>query len=248
MPVLSNDLLEREKPLSEIIKKYADLFEIDPNVVRALMTQESAFVAEAVSPTGAFGYGQFTGIGARQVYQNISQMDERAADLADFRKTRASEPEMGIKAICATLWWLYHKKYANVEDKVVRLEATLTFYNAGGKPAALVVRHGGHAKALPYLQALPRNVKSQSEKYAPHVAAWYLKWHEHYKEVVSPPPTPIPDRIKTKTPATLGLDVRYGALIEALKLLGSEDETVDVLIDSRDGLTEVTIILPGEYQ
>ena len=240
MPVLSNDLIEREKQLSGTIEKYAKLFEIDPNVVRALMTQESAFVAEATSPTGAYGYGQFTGIGARQVYQNISQMDHRAADLSDFRKNRASEPDMGIKAICATLWWLYHKKYASVEDQVVKLEAVLTFYNSGGKPAALVVRHGGHAKALPFIQQLPRNVKSQSEKYAPQVAAWYLKWHEQYKkENVS--------AIKTDKNST-GLDVRYGALVEALKLLGNEDETVDVLIDSRDGLTEVTIILPGEYK
>ena len=247
MPVLSNDLIEREKALSGTIEKYAKLFEIDPNVVRALMTQESAFVAEATSPTGAYGYGQFTGIGARQVYQNISQMDERAADLADFRKNRASEVDMGIKAICATLWWLYYKKYADVDDQVVKLEAVLTFYNSGGKPAALVVRHGGHAKALPFIQQLPRNVRSQSEKYAPHVAAWYLKWHDLYKKEDTPAPIPAPARIKPDNNST-GLDVRYGALVEALKLLGSEDEMVDVLIDSRDGLTELTIILPGEYK
>ena len=247
MSVLSKDLIEREKSLSGTIEKYAKLFEIDPNVVRALMTQESAFVAEATSPTGAYGYGQFTGIGARQVYQNISQMDERAADLADFRKNRASEPDMGIKAICATLWWLYHKKYASVEDQVVKLEAVLTFYNSGGKPAALVIRHGGHAKALPFIQQLPRNVRSQSEKYAPQVAAWYLKWHERYKKENVPAPIPAPSKIKPDNNST-GLDVRHGALVEALKLLGNEDEKVDVLINSRDGLTEVTIILSGEYK
>lgn len=246
MPVLTNELLEREKPLRETIEKYAELFDLDPNVVRGLITQESAFVAEATSPTGAYGYGQFTGIGARQVYQNISQMDPRAADLVNFRKSRASDPDVGIKAICATLWWLYHVKYKDVEDKVVRLEATLTFYNAGGRPAALVVRHGGHAKALPFIQELPRNVKNQSEKYAPQVAAWYLKWHEHYKEAAAPAPVPTPPRVQPPGNST-GLDVRYNALVEALKLIGSEDESVDVLIDSREGLTEVTIILPGEY-
>jgi hypothetical protein len=248
MPVLSNDIIEREKSLSGTIEKYAKLFEIDPNVVRGLITQESAFLAEATSPTGAFGYGQFTGIGARQVYQNISQMTERAADLVDFRKSRASEEDIGIKAICATLWWLYHVKYKKVEDPVVKLEAVLTFYNSGGKPAALVVRHGGHAKALPFIQQLPRNVKSQSEKYAPHVAAWYLKWHERYKEeVTSPDPVPATAR-PMPVGNSAGLDVRYGALIEALKLLGSEDDLVDVLIDSRDNLTEITLILPGEYK
>jgi hypothetical protein len=247
MPVLSNDVIEREKPLSGTIEKYAKLFEIDPNVVRGLITQESAFLAEATSPTGAFGYGQFTGIGARQVYQNISQMTERAADLVDFRKSRASEVDMGIKAICATLWWLYHVKYKAVADPVVKLEAVLTFYNSGGKPAALVVRHGGHAKALPFIQQLPRNVKSQSEKYAPHVAAWYLKWHERYKEEATSP-APVPVTTRPVGGNSTGLDVRYAALVEALKLVGSEDEMVDVLIDSRDDLTEITLILPGEYK
>ena len=236
MPALTKALLEREGPLSETIEKYARLFEIDPNVVRALITQESAFVAEATSPTGAYGYGQFTGIGARQVYQNISQMDERAADLADFKKNRADEPDKGVKAICATLWWLYHIKYRDVEDKVVKLEATLTFYNAGGKPAALVVKHGGHAKALSSIKELPRNVRSQSEKYAPQVAAWYLKWHEHYKVAAKPVPA-----------TSTNSDVKYKALVEALKLLGNIDEAVDAIVDSRDGLTEVTLILPGEY-
>ena len=244
MPALTTSLLEREKPLSETIERYAKLFKIDPNVVRGLMTQESAFIAEATSPTGAFGYGQFTGIGAKQVYQNISKMDRRAADLVDFRKSRASEPDMGIKAICATLWWLYHVKYKNVEDKVVRLEATLTFYNAGGKPAALVVRHEGHANAVPFIKQLPKKYQSQAGHYAPQVAAWYLKWHEHYKVVAPPAPAPAPV-LEDDSPE---IDAKYKALVESLKLLANADEMVDVLIDSRDDLTEVTIILPGEYQ
>lgn len=237
---LTKNLLEREKPLSETIKKYAKLFEIDPNIVRALITQESAFVAEATSPTGAYGYGQFTGIGARQVYQNISQMDPRASDLDDFRKSRAFEPEIGIKAICATLWWLYHVKYKNVEDKVVRLEATLTFYNAGGRAAALVVKHEGHSKALPFIQQMPRNIRSQGDKYAPQVAAWYLKWHEHYKEA------DVEVLVEKEEPVVE--NSRFRAVLEMLMLLNDIDEEIDVIVDSRDGLTEVTIILPGEYQ
>ncbi len=243
MPVLIQSLLERERPLKEIIEKYAKLFEIDPNIVRALITQESAFVGEATSPTGAYGYGQFTGIGARQVYQNISKMDSRAADLSNFRKSEASQPDRGIKAICATLWWLYHVKYADVEDKVVRLEASLTFYNAGGRPAALIVRHGGHANARAFIDELPRNIKSQSGKYAPKVAAWYVKWHEYYKEVAPPAPAPAP--VETG-PISSSLDVKYKAMLEMLKLIGQTEE-VDVFIDSREGLTEVTMILPGEY-
>ena len=172
-------------------------------------------------------------------------MDPRAADLADFKKSEANQPDKGIKAICATLWWLFHVKYANVEDVTVRLEATLTFYNAGGNPAALVVRHGGHSAALPFISQLPKSAKGQSEKYAPQVAAWFLKWHEHYKKeavVATPSPTevPLPDS------DTDELSAKHSALVAILKWIGSTDDTVEVSVNSRDGLTEVNIILPGE--
>ena len=85
MAKITGDLIEREKDVREYIETYADLFDLDPNLIRGLITQESRFIAEAVSPTGAYGYGQFTGIGARQV-QNIADMTEKAADLSDFIK------------------------------------------------------------------------------------------------------------------------------------------------------------------
>ena len=245
MPALTDKLLGREKRISSNIEKYSKLFEIDPNLVRALITQESAFIPDATSPTGAYGYGQFTGIGAKQVYRDIAQMNEDAADLASFTKNQASDPDVGIKAICAYLWWLYHVKYANVKDKAVRLEASLTFYNAGGNPAVLVVRHGGHKNALPFIQQLPKNMRGQSEKYAPQVAAWFLKWHGYYKkeeDVVTPPPV----EVALPTGDVNELSAKHNALVAILKWVGSTDNDVDVFTNSRDGLTEVTIILPGE--
>jgi hypothetical protein len=203
-------------------------------------------VAEATSPTGAYGYGQFTGIGAKQVYRDIAQMKEEAADLASFTKSQANDPDVGIKAICAYLWWLYHVKYASVKDKAVRLEASLTFYNAGGVPAALIVRHGGHKKALPFIEQLPRNVKGQSEKYASQVAVWFLKWHEHYKKEEAEVDSPLPIEGPSPTSDAEELSAKHGALVAILKWVGSTDEGVDVFVNSRDGLTEVTIILPGE--
>ena len=247
MGKITATLEEREKELRPFIEQYADLFDLDPNLIRGLITQESRFVAEATSPTGAYGYGQFTGIGARQV-QNIAHMTDKAVDLATFTKQNADEPEHGVKAICATLWWLFNKKYSNVSDKQVQLEAVLTFYNSGGRPAALVIKHGGHVEAVPFIKQLPRNIQSNSIKYAPEVAAWFVAWHEHEAEKVETVPS-APEPPATTNPfddAAHPLDVRYKALVEVLLLLAEGDETVDSVVTSRDGLTELTLIFPGE--
>jgi len=247
MAKITGDLIDREKDVRQYIEEYADLFDLDPNLVRGLITQESRFIGEAVSPTGAYGYGQFTGIGARQVV-NIAAMTEKAADLADYSKKEADDPDRGIKAICATLWWLFNKKYHRVQDKKIQLEAVLTFYNSGGRPAALVVKHGGHAEAVGAINALPKNLRSQAAKYAPEVAVWFVAWHEHFVKLAETT-APAPVVTKAANPfdeSTRGLDVRYRALIEALLLLANEDETVDGIVNTRDGLTELTLIFPGE--
>jgi hypothetical protein len=240
-------LEEREKEIRAAIEEYADLFDLDPNLIRGLITQESRFVSEATSPTGAYGYGQFTGIGARQV-QNIAHMTEKAADLATFTKQNADDPNLGVKAVCATLWWLFNKKYPNVTDKQIQLEAVLTFYNSGGRPAALVIKHGGHIQAVPFIEQLPRSIQSNSIKYAPEVAAWFVAWHEHEAAKIETPPS-VPEPPVTTNPfddADHTLDVRYKALVEALLALAESDESVDSVIASRDGLTELTLIFPGE--
>lgn len=233
MATITRDLQEREHVVSGYIDSYADIFELDPNLIRALITQESRFVAEATSPTGAYGYGQFTGIGAKQV-QNIAAINSEAADLHFFTKRDASDPDKGIKAICATLWWLFNKKYPNVEDKKIQLEAVLTFYNAGGIAAKAVIDAGGHEKALAQLQNI-----SQAASYAPSVAQWYIAWHELKKKQEPVSENPFDAQARKLPPV-------YVALIDSLRCLPQGDPTVDVIIDSRNGMTEVSIIFPGE--
>ncbi len=245
MATITKALLEAEDEVRVYIERYANLFDLDPNLVRGLITQESRFVAEAVSATGAYGYGQFTGIGGRQV-QNISRMTEKAADLADFTKADADEPDAGVKAICATLWWLMYRKYKNVSDRKVRLEAVLTFYNSGGKAAALVVKHGGHKEAIPYIKQLPRRYQSQAVDYAAHVSVWFVTWHEHEKKKA---PTISREKVTIPNPfdeSSDHLSKKYQAFIQYLTLLADDDSMLDVLVNSRDGLTEVTLIFPGE--
>lgn len=250
MVALSEDVKKKERDVRPYIEEYAELFEIDPNLVRALITQESRFVANAVSPTGAVGYGQFTGIGAKQV-QNISAMTPKAADLKNFTKQDADDENMGIKAVCATLWWLYYRKYPQVEGKKLRLEACLTFYNAGGKAAALVIQYGGHAQAVAAIKQLPSQYRSQADKYASEVFLWFVAWHdfiEAEKKPVTKPEeaSPVLTNANPFDNRTKKIDVRYKALIEALKLLADEDKDIDILTNTRDGLTELTLIFPGE--
>jgi len=246
---IRDEYVDREAEVHEYIEKYSELFGLDPNLIRAVITQESRFIAEATSPTGAYGYGQFTTIGAKQV-QNIAAMTDKAADLADFTKYQADEPDHGVKAMCATFWWLMYKKYRSVTDKKVQLEAALTFYNSGGRPAALVVKYGGHAEAVEHIKALPTRYQSQSVKYAPECAMWFIAWYDYYA-VLAPEPEKIPEPVVEKNPfdeSGRSLDVRYRALIEALLLLAKEDEEVDSIVNSRDGLTELTLLFPGELK
>lgn len=250
MVALSEDVKKRERDVRPYIEEYAELFEIDPNLVRALITQESRFIANAVSPTGAVGYGQFTGIGAKQV-QNIAAMTPKAADLKNFTKQDADDANLGIKAICATLWWLYYRKYPQIEDKKLRLEACLTFYNAGGKAAALVIEYGGHAQAVPAIKQLPSQYRSQADKYASEVFLWFVAWHDFIEaeKKAAAKPIEVPPVLSNHNPfdgRVKKIDVRYKALVEALKLLADEDKDIDILFNTRDGMTELTLIFPGE--
>lgn len=249
---LSQEVLRREAQVRQYIEEYSELFDVDPNLVRALITQESRFQGKAKSPTNAYGFGQFTTIGAKQV-QNIADMNTFAADLKNFTKEDASDPDRGIKAICATLWWLFYVKYKNVADKKTQVEAVLTFYNAGGRPAALVVKRGGHANALSEIKALPANQRSQAVVYAPEVFEWFLAWHEHFnnKEQHSTEPEISSEKHEDGNPF---LDFesdqpvgKHAALVEALMLLGVLDEDVAVSKQTLLNLTEIRIVLNGKY-
>ena len=245
---ISEKVKERELELRPYIENHSDTFGLDPNLVRALITQESRFIAEATSPTGAYGLGQFTGIGARQV-QNIANMSDcpDPEGLYNFTKQNADDSDIGIKGICATLWWLFNKKYKSVTNRKVQLEAVLTFYNSGGKAAALVIKHGGHDKALPHIKNLPTRYISQADRYAPEVALWYIAWHEYL------PPKPKEPKEESNTNPfenrniVEGMDLYHRKIIEFIQLLGEKDNQIDVLVNSRDDLTEVTIIFPGDF-
>jgi hypothetical protein len=244
MAHISQAVFKREKELRQYIERHSETFGLDPNLIRAVITQESRFVAKATSPTGAYGYGQFTTIGAKQV-QNIAAMHPDAADLKDFTKRDADKPDIGVKAVCATFWWLMSKKYSSVADKKVQLEAAVTFYNSGGRPAALVIKHGGHAAAKEAISQLPKRYQSQSMHYAPEVAIWFIAWYDHFKNSPAAPLREVPDSNPFDEEEPI-LSPSHQALIEALTIMASNEESTDCIVNSRDGLTELTLIFPGE--
>ena len=248
---ITDDLKEKEKALRPQIEKYSDLFQVDPNLVRAIITQESDFDPTARSKTGAYGFGQFTAVAAKQI-QNIAAINPDAADLKTFSKSEADEVDLGIKAVCAMLWWLYYKKFPNVADKKTKLEACLTFYNAGGKASAMVVQAGGFSKALPAIKALDPMYRAQADTYAPAVIEWFIAWHDFIaaEKKTTPPPVPAPAAAPVANPFENQVKAdssKYKALIESLKLLPGQDPGLNISISVREGMTEVTVIFPGEY-
>ncbi len=238
MAVIRSDVIAREREVRPHLEKWCRVFGINPNVVRGLITQESLFDSDARSPTGAFGYGQFTRIAAKQV-NNISEMPAcpDKAGLGSFVKTQASEPDIGIKAICATLWWLMNVKYKSIANKTLQLETVLTFYNAGGIPAYLVMKHEGHAEALDAIKALPARKRSQADHYSPRVSAWIIKWSEFMK-TEEETPTPVED-----IPEKMGLG--HKIFMDMVLAVANNDDSIEVQIEDSEGFTELSLIFPG---
>ena len=115
-----NDNLSREqaKKLAHLITKKAENYRLDPLLMTALISQESAFRADAKSPVGAFGYGQI--------------MPATADDLGVNRY----DPEENLEG-CAKYLAQQLARWRRSEDPV---SLALASYNAG--PGA-VARYGG---------------------------------------------------------------------------------------------------------
>jgi len=100
----------------EIVERYSDLMNVDPNLVYAIIKRESNFRANAVSPVGARGLMQL--------------MDATAADISqrmgfdDFSPDDIFEPEVNIKI---GVWYISH--LLDIFDG--NLVNALAAYNAG---------------------------------------------------------------------------------------------------------------------
>jgi hypothetical protein len=106
-----------------------------------------------------------------------------------------------------------------------------------------VVKHGGHVEAIPFIKALPRNMQSQSLKYAPEVSARFVAWHQHMQKEEA---VPVPEQSNPFDVAVSGLEASHKALIETLLLFVAKDKAVDGVVNVQDGMTELTLIFPGE--
>lgn len=163
------------------LKKAAKRWSLNIHLLMGLIQTESRFDAGATSRTGAAGLGQFTGIGCKEV-QRLSKLGgykkkyqgeaKLLAALQSFDKKKAYQPKVAIEAAALYLQHLL-KAYKN------DAEAALTHYNAGGKMARLVQKHGfKKAKAKGLLTF------SQAKSYAPHVLSWAKKFKDGWRPKV----------------------------------------------------------------
>lgn len=157
----------------KVLKRVSKRWDLDIYLLMGLIQTESRFDAGATSRTGAAGLGQFTGIGCKEV-QRLAKIGRYAEafknepkileGLKSFDKKSAYKPILNLEA---TGLYLHHLLRSYKQNK----EAALTHYNAGGRMAKLVVKHGfAKAKAQKLLTF------SQAKTYAPHVLEWRAKF------------------------------------------------------------------------
>jgi soluble lytic murein transglycosylase len=162
----------------KVLKRVVKRWNLDPYLLMGLIQTESRFDAGATSRTGAAGLGQFTTIGCKEI-QRLSKIGRYAsafknepkilAGLKSFDKKTAYKPELNLEAAGMYLAHLLRAYKQNVE-------AALTHYNAGGKMARLVVKHG-------FKKAKEKGILgfSQAKTYAPHVLEWRTKFKKGWQ-------------------------------------------------------------------
>ena len=83
---LSNGVKKREEEIRMYIEQHSESFGLDPNLIRALITQESRFIADAVSPTGSFGLVH-QGITLTKLPTNFDSLKTNDPEKARFQFT-----------------------------------------------------------------------------------------------------------------------------------------------------------------
>ena len=102
----------------DVIKKYAEQYDLDPFLVAGLIRQESAYSAKVTSPAGARGLMQIMPATGKRVARELN--------LKGYSAARLYEPELNIAIGTAYLAGL-------LEDFDGNLFRTLAAYNAGPK-------------------------------------------------------------------------------------------------------------------
>jgi soluble lytic murein transglycosylase-like protein len=153
-------------------------WKLDIYLLMGLIQTESRFDAGATSRTGAAGLGQFTTIGCKEV-QRLAKISRYSSAFTKSANPRDAKTLEGLKSfdkksaykaklnLAAAAMYLHHL----LRHYKQNVEAALTHYNAGGKMAKIVVKHGfKEAKAKKLLGF------SQAKSYAPHVLEWRAKF------------------------------------------------------------------------
>lgn len=149
----------------DIVKKYAEKYELDPYMVLGLIKAESNFVTDAESHQGAKGLMQLTNSTAIWVAEKNGIEDFDVASLAD--------PETNISLGC---WYIDYLLDAYDGD----LTLALCAYNAGGGNVAKWLKNEKYSKDGETLDDIPF---AETKKYVEKIEEYREKYKEMYPDI-----------------------------------------------------------------
>jgi soluble lytic murein transglycosylase len=115
-----------------LIRRVAGQYQLDPNLVRAVIYEESYFDAQAVSEAGAVGLMQVTSITVREWkrvtgYDSLAKLSRPNPARRPSEKELLRQPEVNVQLGC---WYLNYltERYSKLDQP---LPIVLASYNAG---------------------------------------------------------------------------------------------------------------------
>ena len=147
----------------DLIVKYADEYDLDPNFVAAVICTESRFDSEAVSNKGAMGLMQIMPSTGEWIAGKL-QEDE------NFTEQDLFDPEISVRYGC---WYLdfLNKRYAGDQTLI------LAGYNAGIGNVAKWLDNTQYSNDGKTLSAIPAD---ETENYVKKVSSAYEKYKNLY--------------------------------------------------------------------
>jgi soluble lytic murein transglycosylase len=164
--LLADDAARVMYPLKyrELVKKYSEMYDLDPYLVLSVIKTESGFRHTAVSRKNAMGLMQIT--------RGTGEWSAEKIGLQDFTADMLFDPETNIKIGC----WYLSRLYTEFGDT----ELVLAAYNAG---SGNVSRWLNDKELSPTGKTLDKIPFRETEEYLKKVRNSYLIYKKLYENV-----------------------------------------------------------------
>ena len=149
----------------DLIREYADEYDLDRYLVAAVIYTESGFRSDAVSSSGA--------IGLMQIMPDVGEWIAEKLQVTDYSDAMLRQPSYNIQFGC----WLLHTLYEwhGTDEKVV-----LAAYNAGSGNVNKWLQDSNYSSDGETLKKIPF---PETEQYVVKVQNAYEKYKMLYKEL-----------------------------------------------------------------